>query len=130
MRGLIAVACVWFALTAAGAASAQTPNISGVWHVNGRAHYGAVWASATPTCTFRQVGGRLSGICVGPAARGPLSGAIAGTRVSWTWSHGATRPDGVSGDTQFNGIYVNSRLIRGSMIAPPVPGSGSFTQTR
>jgi hypothetical protein len=117
------------ALAGASGASAQTPNISGLWRVNGHAHYGAVWSSVTPTCTFRQVGGRLSGTCVGPAARGPLSGSIAGTRVSWTWSHVATRPGGVSGDTQFNGIYVNSRLIRGSMYAPPA-GNGSFVQTR
>jgi hypothetical protein len=129
MRSLIAVTCVGITLAAASAAVAQTPNISGVWHVNGRARYGAVWASATPTCTFRQIGNRLSGTCVGPAARGPLSGAIAGTRVSWTWSHVATRPGGVSGDTQFNGTYFNSRLIRGSMYAPPA-GNGSFTQTR
>lgn len=130
MRSLIAVACMGVALTAAGAAAAQTPNISGVWRVNGRAVFGRVWTSVTPTCTFRQVGGQLSGICVGPGARGPLTGAIAGTRVSWTWNHVAVRPGGVTGSTQFNGIYVNSRLIRGSMLSPPVPTAGTFTQTR
>jgi len=130
MRLGMAMASVGLAFLAAGAARAQTPNVSGVWHVQGQIVNGAVMVSATPTCDFRQDGGKLSGECVGPNARGPLTGAIAGDKVSWTWSHVATTPGGVSGYTQFNGTYVNDQLIKGSMTSPAIHGSGPFTQTR
>jgi hypothetical protein len=126
----MAMACVGAALFAAGAASAQTPNISGVWRVQGQIRYGAAFEADMPTCTFRQTGGVLGGVCVGPHARGPLSGMIAGKRVSWTWSHAATNAVGLNGRTQFNGSYVNGRLIKGSMTSTAIPGTGSFVQTR
>ena len=130
MRNAIAVACVGLALVAAGAARAQTPDISGVWHVQGHLASGRFVEDAMPTCNFVQNGGVLSGECVGPAGRGPLSGAIAGDKVSWTWSHVATAVNGVTGQTQFNGTYVNSQLIKGSMTSSLIPGVGDFVQTR
>jgi hypothetical protein len=129
MRRGIAAASVAL-LFAAGSASAGTPNIAGVWHVQGQINYGPRFLSATPTCTFRQARGKLSGECVGPNARGPLSGLIAGDSVSWTWSHGATTGVGVSANTSFNGTYVNAHLISGRVSSSAMPGEGPFTQTR
>jgi hypothetical protein len=130
MRPGVAVACASLALLSAGAASAKTPNIAGVWQVQGEIRYGNAFGTATPTCTFHQAGGTLSGECVGPNGRGPLQGMIAGDKVSWTWSHVATTAVGVNGVTTFNGTYVDSHLIRGAMSDPRYPVSGSFTQTR
>ena len=131
MRFAIAAALLGAALAAAGAASAQTPNISGVWHVQGQIRYGNAFEAASPTCNFQQSSsGALSGQCVGPAGRGPLTGAIAGDRVSWTWRHVATAANGVTGMTQFNGTYVNGELIKGTMTATAIPGTGEFVQTR
>ena len=113
-----------------GVAAAQTPDIAGVWQVSGQIAYGARLASATPTCTFRQAGGKLSGECVGPNARGPLTGLISGRSVSWTWSNAATTGIGVTGRTGFNGTWVDAHLIRGSMRSSTFPGVGTFTQTR
>jgi hypothetical protein len=114
----------------ATAAGAATPNISGVWHIRGEIRYGNVIVSGTPTCTFRQVGGSLSGECVGPNARGPLTGEISGNQVSWTWRNIPTTAVGINGETGFNGTYVSSHLIRGAMRSTAVPATGTFTQTR
>jgi hypothetical protein len=132
MRHWIGAAALGFALVAAsaGAASAQTPNIAGVWEVHGQITFGDRIVSANPTCTFRQAAGRLSGVCVGPNARGALTGLIAGRSVSWTWLNAATTAIGVTGRTNFNGTYVNSHLIQGSMTSSATAGTGSFTQTR
>jgi hypothetical protein len=130
MRLWLASAALGAGLFVASAAAAQTPNIAGVWEVQGQIVNGGGMASATPTCTFRQAAGRLSGECVGPNARGPLTGLISGRNVSWTWRNIPTTAMGVNGATNFNGVYVDSHLIRGSMTSSAVPGTGSFTQTR
>ena len=130
MRPWITFASVSVALLIAGAASAQTPNISGVWEVQGQIHFGDTFGTATPTCTFHQAGGSLSGECVGPNGRGPLTGIIAGDKVSWSWRHVATTAVGVSGTTTFNGTYIDPHLIKGEMTCPLYPVSGTFTQTR
>jgi hypothetical protein len=132
MRHWIGAAALGFGLVAAsaGTASAQTPSIAGVWEVHGQIVFGNRVASASPTCTFRQTAGRLSGECVGPNARGPLNGLIAGRSVSWTWFNGATTAVGVTGRTNFNGTYVDRHLIQGAMTSSDIPGTGSFTQTR
>src|ERR1700761_2599950 len=98
---------------AAGSASAGTPNIAGVWHVQGRINYGGNFVDVSPNCTFRQAGGKLGGECGGPNARGSVTGLIAGDSVSWTWHHVSTTGVGVSANTSFNGTYVDAHLIRG-----------------
>jgi hypothetical protein len=130
MRLSIASAVVGAGLFVASAAAAQTPNISGVWQVQGQIAFGARMVSVTPNCTFRQAAGKLSGECVGPNARGPLTGLISGHNVSWTWRNGATTAMGVSGETGFNGVYVDDHLIRGTMTSSAIAGAGTFTQTR
>ncbi len=130
MRYWIAGATLAAGLLAGATAAAQTPNIAGVWQVSGQIAYGARFANASPTCTFRQAGGKLSGECVGPNARGPLTGLISGRSVSWTWSNVATTGIGVTGRTGFNGAWVDAHLIRGSMRSTAIPGVGTFTQTR
>jgi hypothetical protein len=130
MRSPIAAASVAWIMFTASAASAGTPNIAGVWHVAGRIEYGVRFVVATPTCTFRQAAGKLSGECVGPNARGPLTGIIAGDNVSWTWRHIGTTAAGITGDTNFNGTWINHDLIEGRMTSPAVPGDGPFTQSR
>jgi len=124
----IIVASMGIAL--AGAASAQTPNVSGVWQVRGQIVHGDRTVTVSPACTIQQSGGRLSGDCVGPNGRGPLAGSIAGDRISWTWKDVATTAVGVSATTNFNGTYVNDRLIRGTMNSTAIAGTGNFTQTR
>lgn len=130
MRHWIGAVALGLAVATAGAASAETPNIAGVWEVHGQIVFGNRVAAANPTCTFRQAAGELSGECVGPNARGPLTGLIAGRSVSWTWFNGATTAVGVSGQTNFNGTYVDRHLIQGSMTSSAIPGTGTFTQTR
>ena len=130
MRSQIAAASAALIVFAGSAASAATPSIAGVWHVTGRIDYGARFFVATPTCTFRQAAGKLSGECVGPNARGPLMGIIAGDSVSWTWRHIGTTANGITGDTNFNGTRINNHLIEGRMTAPGIPRDGPFTQSR
>jgi hypothetical protein len=126
----IAGAALGAGLIVTSAAAAGTPNISGVWNVQGQAVYGARIVSVSPTCTFRQAAGQLSGECVGPNARGPLTGLIAGHNVSWTWRNVPTTAVGINGETGFNGVYVDAHLIRGTMTSTAIPGTGTFTQTR
>jgi hypothetical protein len=117
-------------LLAAGAASAQSINLSGVWKVQGSIQAGASVFSATPTCTFQQAGTQLSGTCVGANASGPLTGVVSGANVSWTWTHQATDAVGNSGVTAFSGAYVDDHLVQGTMTSSGVPGQGTFTLTR
>ena len=128
MRLAILLASLSF--VSAGAASAQTPDISGVWHIQGQISWNGATETERPTCTFQRNGGTLSGDCVGPAGRGPLSGIIAGDKVSWSWTHTATAPNGRTGTTNFNGTFVNPNLIQGEVTVPGVPVSGVFTQAR
>ena len=130
MRQLIASAAIGLGLFVASAAAAQTPNIAGVWQLQGQIICGNRIVSGTPTCTFRQSGGRLSGECVGPNAAGPLAGFISGHKVAWTWSNRATTSVGITGKTGLNGTYVDSHLIRGTMTSSASACKGTFTQTR
>jgi hypothetical protein len=126
----LGLACAALSLLAATSVGAQAPNLAGVWKVSGKISCIGAVMIVTPTCTFRQADGRLGGECVGPNARGPISGAIAGSKVSWTWQHQATTNEGISGSTSFNGTYASPRLIRGVMSSAGLPCKGAFTQTR
>jgi hypothetical protein len=130
MRGWIAGGLLGLGLIAAGAASAQSVNIAGAWRIAGQIVVGNEFVSATPVCTFRQTGTRLSGTCIGPNATGPITGVVSGRAVSWTWSNQATTRIGLTGLTSFNGTYENSRLISGVMTSSASAGRGTFTQTR
>ena len=83
MRGWLVCAALGMAVFAAGGAEAQTVNIAGTWNIQGSIQAGGVLFSATPTCTFEQVGGRLAGTCIGPNAAGPVTGEVSGKAVSW-----------------------------------------------
>jgi hypothetical protein len=124
------MAAVALSLLGAVGAGAQTPNLAGAWKVSGKITCIGAVMIVTPTCTFRQVGGRLGGECVGPNARGPLSGVVGGSKVSWTWQHQATTSDGISGSTAFSGTLSSPRAISGTMTSAGLPCKGKFTQTR
>jgi hypothetical protein len=130
MRGWLVGVAFGMALCAAGAADAQSVNIAGTWNVQGAIQVGGTLFSAAPTCKFEQVGDRLAGTCIGPNAAGPLTGVVSGRAVSWTWTHRATDAVGNSGVTDFDGVYVDRHLIRGTMTSSGVPARGTFTQTR
>jgi hypothetical protein len=130
MRGWLVCVTLGVAELAAGGANAQSVNIAGTWNVQGNIQAGAVVFSAMPTCQFEQVGDRLAGTCIGPNAAGPVTGVVSGNAVSWTWTHHATDAFGGNGITDFNGAYVDTHLIRGTITDTGVPGRGTFTQTR
>lgn len=130
MRGWLVCAALSMAVFAAGDADAQSVNIAGTWDIQGSIQSGGVLFSATPTCTFEQVGARLAGTCIGPNAAGPVTGVVSGNAVSWTWTHHATDVVGNNGITNFNGAYIDAHLIRGTMTSSGVLARGTFTQTR
>jgi len=127
LRKLIAAA--GFSLLAS-AALAATPDISGVWHVQGQIVSGNRYVGGASTCTFVQKDGKLSGSCVGPNASGPLTGFISGNNVARTYRNIATTSVGINGETGFNGTYVDAHLIQGTMTSTASAGKGTFTQTR
>jgi hypothetical protein len=121
----------FLAASLAAATGAQGASLSGTWRVSGVIHAGRVFFSASPVCTFRQSGGQIAGACTGPNATGPASGTVIGNRVSWNWSHVATTARGITSVTNFNGVVISSRMIRGTMTSPDLPGyAGAFTQVR
>jgi hypothetical protein len=129
MRRTLALATLIAAALAAG--SAWADSVAGTWRINGTFMYGGrVVSTATPTCTFQQVGSVVSGTCRGPGAIGPITGQVVRGAVSLRWAHTAIAPNGITGYTDFNGGFVNSRLVRGTITSPDMPGSGPFTMAR
>src|SRR5580698_4706698 len=123
MRNLLFSGALGLALCAAGAASAA-PNVAGVWRVSGRIVYGKAFFQATPTCVFSQRGSQIAGSCTGPHATGPVMGVVSGKSISWTWSNHGTDAVGITGMSRFDGSFINSRLIRGTMTSTATPGVG------
>jgi hypothetical protein len=53
-------------------------NISGPWIIDSQ-------NGPSPICGFEQAGNNLTGSCIGPKAKGTITGTIIGEQVHWRW---------------------------------------------
>ena len=73
----LALLCAALGFSTSALAEAQV-NISGTWKID--THNGPI-----PLCEFIQAGNTLTGSCIGPQAKGMITGTIVGKRVDWHW---------------------------------------------
>ena len=85
---------------------AETPaNISGSWKIDSQ-------NGPTPICAFEQVGDNLTGSCIGPNAKGTITGTIIGTQVRWRWQW-VTYAGNSSGAFDFTGTLRPDNTVTG-----------------
>jgi hypothetical protein len=125
--GIIAAA----ALAAAGAARAKDVQVAGAWGIEGEIQAGTQAAVAHPTCTFKQTGTAISGVCEGINATGPASGTVTGQHVKWEWRHTPKSDVGLKGVSVFDGEMGPDGIIKGAWTFDGFPDAkGTFTATR
>jgi hypothetical protein len=59
----------------------ETAQISGAWKIDSGND------RPSPTCGFQQAGNDLTGSCIGPNAKGTITGTVVGTQVRWRWQY-------------------------------------------
>jgi len=115
-------------------ASAPAADFSGKWQMEFRTNSST---SARPLCTFEQIENHLSGVCKGPHSEGPVSGAVNGRAIEFTWKtgQGGARSSGdgqmhaSGGVWTFSGTLGEDNTMSGSGTAP-TGEKGQFTAKR
>jgi hypothetical protein len=106
----LAFASAVLAALIVGAVSAQAAtDFSGKWVVSGTMEDEVI----SPTCTFAQNNGELSGSCKGPSGLGSLDGAADGQSIVWHWKRVATNSDVGDATITFRGTLGSDGVIRG-----------------
>lgn len=98
---------------AAAAGAASAPDFTGKWVVTGSMSGDNGEETISPTCTFKQDGGDLSGSCKGPSGLGSLDGAVDGKSIVWHWKRVATNSDVLDATITFRGSLGSDGVIRG-----------------
>jgi hypothetical protein len=99
-----------FGLAAALGGVAEAATIAGSWNVAGSIP-GA--ETIAPICVFKQAGARLSGICRGPSATGPVVGTVSGNAVTWSWHKVPTNTLQVNSIVTFRAVF-SATGVRGT----------------
>jgi hypothetical protein len=116
------------------APSVLAADFSGKWQMEFHTNSST---AARPLCTFEQKENHISGVCKGPHSEGPVSGAVNGSAIEFTWKTGQGG-GGNSGDGQmhagggvwtFRGTLAEDNTISGSGTAP-TGEKGQFTAKR
>ncbi len=79
-------------------------NFNGSWKIASR--------PVRPVCEMNQEGDRLKGSCTGPAAKGELTGTVAGQTVRWQWKRVANS-NGAASLWNFSGTVSGENTITG-----------------
>jgi len=87
-------------LTQPGAGS----NFSGSWKIESQ--------PVRPVCEIAQTGNELKGSCTGPAAKGELTGTVAGQTARWEWKRVANN-NGATSLWNFSGTIAAENSITG-----------------
>lgn len=97
------------AILVSSAGAGASTDFTGKWAVTGSMPDEII----SPTCTFKQDGGKLSGFCKGPSALGDLDGAADGDTIVWHWDRVATNDKVSDGTLTFRGKLGSDGAIRG-----------------
>ena len=95
-------------LVTPGGAGAST-SFTGKWVVTGSMPD----ESISPTCTFNQDHGKLSGSCKGPNGLGDLDGAADGDSIVWHWDRVATSDKTWDATLTFRGTLGSDGIVKG-----------------
>jgi hypothetical protein len=99
-------------VAAASSALAKT-DFSGKWVVSGTLSSDTAEETISPTCTFTQKDGALSGSCKGGSGIGSIDGAADGNTIAWTWKRIATNDQVLDATITFRGTLGSDGVIRG-----------------
>jgi hypothetical protein len=79
-------------------------NFSGSWKIASQ--------PVRPVCQIAQTGNELKGSCIGPAAKGEVTGTVSGQTVSWQWKRVAN-DNGATTLWNFSGATGGDNSITG-----------------
>jgi hypothetical protein len=99
--------------------SAPALIISGSWKV--------MAPGVAPVCEIAQMDNELKGTCTGPAAKGELTGTIAGQAVRWQWKR-VGNANGAISLWNFSGTMTSGDALTG--FVEQAGRSTPFTATR
>jgi hypothetical protein len=88
-------------------APSHAAEISGAWKIDTQ-------GGPTPLCSLVQVGSNLNGSCVGPQAKGTITGTLAGPTVQWRWQWITYAGNG-AGAFDFVGVLRADNSISGTI---------------
>jgi hypothetical protein len=113
-----------FACTALCSISApsQAVEISGPWKIDSQ-------NGPSPICGFEQAGNNLTGSCIGPNAKGTITGTIVGDQVRWRWQWVAYTANS-SAAFDFIGTLTPNNTITGWVFRRGTNLSLNFTAKR
>jgi hypothetical protein len=116
---LLAGITAWLLMIAAPitAAATDNANVAGVWNLAVETPNG----TGTPTVTFKQDGGNLTGTYKGRMGESELKGAITGNNIKWTVT---VHPQGGEMNIEYSGT-VDGDTMKGTVSSPM--GEATFT---
>jgi hypothetical protein len=98
-------------------------SISGSWQIVSQNN------GPSPDCTFEQAGNDLTGSCIGPNAKGAITGTITGDQPRWHWQW-VTYAGNSSGSFDFLGTLKPDNTITGVILRRGTGLSLNFTAKR
>jgi hypothetical protein len=102
------------------AAAADNANVAGLWNLKVETPNG----TGTPTVTFKQDGGNLTGTYKGRLGETELKGTIDGNKIKWTVT---LHPQGGEMSVEYSGT-VDGDTMKGTISSPM--GEATFTGTK
>jgi len=116
---VIGIAAVLLVVAApiATAAAADNANVAGTWNLQVETPNG----TGTPTVTFKQDGGNLTGTYKGRMGESELKGTISGNDIKWTVT---VHPQGGEMNIDYKGT-VDGDTMKGTVSSPM--GEATFT---
>jgi hypothetical protein len=96
--------------------------ISGAWKIDTQ-------GGPTPLCSLVQVDNNLNGSCVGPQAKGTVTGTLAGSIVQWRWQW-VTYTGNATGAFNFVGVLGADNAISGTVERKETGFALNFTAKR
>jgi hypothetical protein len=97
--------------------AADNANVAGVWNLQVETPNG----TGTPTVTFKQDGGNLTGTYKGRMGESELKGTIKGNEIKWTVT---LHPQGGEMNVEYSGT-VDGETMKGTVSSPM--GEATFT---
>jgi hypothetical protein len=98
-------------------------SISGSWQIVSQNN------GPSPECVFDQAGNDFTGLCIGPNARGAITGTITGDQPRWHWQW-VTYAGNSSGSFDFMGTLKPNNTITGVILRRGTDLSLNFTAKR
>jgi len=118
----VAILCAALGFLTSASSEVAPINISGPWIIDGQ-------NGPSPVCGFEQAGNNLTGSCIGPNAKGTITGTIIGEQVRWHWQW-VTYAGNVAAAFDFIGTLRPDNTIKGMIERRDIGLSVNFTAKR